>query len=172
MEGASGRRFAEYLRENVFDPAGMEHTRPDDVAAIIPNRAQGYVRTAEGEIRNSALADMSYKVPAGGLSGTAPDVARFVLALSGGSLLKKETLAQMLTPQHTRDGESVAYGLGLTLGVRNRKPEVWHTGGQERVSTVVYWQPADGVVVVLLSNLEKIGLTDLARGVADRVAAP
>jgi CubicO group peptidase (beta-lactamase class C family) len=150
----------------------METTRPDDVAAIIPNRAQGYVRTAEGELRHSALADMSYKIPGGGLSGTAPDIARFVLSLSAGSLLKKDTLALMLSPQRTRDGRPVDYGLGVTLGLRAGRPEVWHTGGQERVSTIVYWQPNSGVVVVLLSNLEKARLGELARRVADQLNAP
>ncbi len=169
VEGASGQAFAEYLRDNVFRPAGMERTRPDDVRGLVPNRAQGYVKDASGELLNSALADVSYKVPGGGLVGTAPDVARFVLALSGGSLLKKEALAQMITRQKTRDGKVTGYGLGWTLGERNRHREVCHTGGQERVSNAVYWQPDRGLVVVLLSNLEHVQphLVDLARRLAD-----
>lgn len=169
VEGASGQAFAEYLRDNVFRTAGMERTRPDDVRGLIPNRAQGYVKNASGELLNSALADVSYKVPGGGLVGTAPDVARFGLALARGSLLKKETMAQMLTRQKTRDGRLTGYGLGWTLGERNRHREAWHTGGQERVSNVLYWQPDTGLVVVLLSDLEGVqpGLTDLARRLAD-----
>ena len=112
---------------------------------------------------------MSYKVPGGGLAGTAPDEARFAMALVGGSLLKKETLAQMLSPQRTRDGKTVGYGLGWSLGERGHRREVWHTGGQERVSTVLYWQPESGVVVALLSNLQGVqpALVDLARRLAD-----
>lgn len=169
VEGASGQAFADYLRDNVFRTAGMERTRPDDVRELIPNRAQGYVKDATGELRNSALADMSYKVPGGGLVATAPDVARFALALAKGSLLKKETLAQMLTRQKTREGKVTGYGLGWTLAERHRRREAWHTGGQERVSNVLYWQPDSGLVIVLLSNLEGVqpGLTDLARRLAD-----
>jgi len=169
VESASGQAFADYLRDKVFRPAGMERTRPDDVRGLVPNRAQGYVKDASGEILNSALADVSYKVPGGGLVGTASDVARFALALADGSLLKKETLAQMLTRQKTRDGKVTGYGLGWTLGERHRHREVWHTGGQERVSNVVYWQPDGSLVVVLLSNLEHVQpqLLDLARRLAD-----
>ena len=169
VEGASGQAFADYLRDDVFRPAGMERTRPDDVRGLVPNRAQGYVKDASGDLLNSALADVSYKVPGGGLVGTAPDVARFALALANGSLLKKEMLAQMLTRQKTRDGKVTGYGLGWTLGERNRHREVWHTGGQERVSSAVYWQPDTGLVVVLLSNLEHVQphLVDLARRLAD-----
>ena len=45
------------------------------------------------------------------------------------------------------------------------------TGGQERVSTVIYWQPDLGVVVALLSNLQGVqpALVDLARRLADLV---
>jgi len=170
-EGASGRPFAEYLRERVFGPSGMERTRPDDVRALIPNRAQGYVREASGELTNSALADMSHKVPGGGLVGTAPDLARFAAALAGGSLLSQDTLALMLTRQATRDGKPTGYGLGWSLGERRRRREAWHTGGQERVSNVLYWQPDTGLVVALLSNLEGVqsDLVDLARRVAEIV---
>ena len=97
VEGVTGKPFIEALKEGVLDPAGMVSTRVDEVAAIIPNRAQGYVRLPSGDVRNSALSDVSYKVPGGGLCSTAADVARFGMALSGGMLLKKETLAQMLT---------------------------------------------------------------------------
>jgi hypothetical protein len=37
------------------------------------------------------------------------------------------------------------------------------------VSTVLYFQPDRGLVVVLLSNLQHVALTELARRVADLV---
>jgi serine beta-lactamase-like protein LACTB, mitochondrial len=175
VEGASGHPFLEYLRENVFGPTGMTSTRADEVGPLIPNRAQGYVRAAGG-IRNADLADVSYKVPGGGLCSTAADVARFGLALAGGSLIKKETLAQMLASQRTRDGRPTGYGLGLNVllpGAPGRRREAWHTGGQERVSTVLYLLPDDGLAVVVLSNLEGVGseLVGLSRRIVAIVAA-
>ena len=101
--GAARTPFLELLREAVFGPAEMSSTGADDQRAIVPNRAQGYTRDAEGRLRNSALADMSYKVPGGGLSGTAADVARFGSALGSGRLLSAGVLEQMLTRQ-TRAG--------------------------------------------------------------------
>jgi CubicO group peptidase (beta-lactamase class C family) len=92
----------------------MGSTQVDEVATLIPNRAQGYVRLPSGELRNAALADVSYKVPGGGLCSTAADVARFAMALSGGTLLKKDTLASMLTSMRTRDGRPTSYGSAST----------------------------------------------------------
>ncbi len=173
IEGAAGRGFSEVLRQEVFGPAGMTHTQPDDVRAVIPHRASGYVRTETGELLNSALADTSYKVPGGGLCGTAPDVARFGLALVSGKLLNRLTLQQMLTPQRTRAGRVTGFGLGITLTLSTGRREAWHTGGQERVSTVLYTRPDAGLSVSVLSNLEGVGtpLLQLARRIADLVMA-
>jgi CubicO group peptidase (beta-lactamase class C family) len=170
---AAGRPFMALLEEEVFSPAGMTATRIDDVRELIPGRAQGYVRDGSGRLMNSALADVTVKVPGAGLCSTAPDVARFGAALLAGRLVSKETLLAMLTPQRTRDGKPTTFGLGLAVGSRGGRPEAWHTGGQQRVSTALYLRPADQVVVVVLANVEGVQgeVLDLARRVADRVTA-
>jgi CubicO group peptidase (beta-lactamase class C family) len=174
--GAARSSFLSLLQETVFGPAGMSSTGLDDVRAITPHRAQGYTRDADGRLRNSAPADMSYKVPGGGLAGTAADVARFGSALGSGRLLSPAVLGQMLTKQRVRDGRLTAYGLGLTIGARDGRREAWHTGGQERVSTVLYLDldravPRGGRAIAILSNLEGVQphLLALARRVSDDI---
>ena len=173
VEGAAGRPFADVLRDEVFAPSGMTATQVDDPRVLIPRRANGYVRNASGELLNSALADVTYKVPGGGLCGTAPDVARFGLALLSGRLLGRSMLQQMLTPQRLRTGRVTGFGLGLTVGTHGGRREAWHIGGQERVSTLIYLRPDSGVVVALLSNLEKVQVPLLALGrrIADLLTA-
>lgn len=169
VELVSGRRFGDYLRENVFAPAGMVATRPDDAAGIVPNRARGYRRDAAGELENSPPSDTSYKVPGGGLAGTAEDVARFAVALQGGVLLRPESVSAMLTPQRTTAGRVVGYGLGWELGERDGLREAWHTGTQQQVSTILLTVPERRRVVVLLANLEGLAapLAALARQLSD-----
>ncbi len=48
MEGASGESYEAYMKQAVFDPAKMPATRLDDVFAIIPHRARGYVFSKDG----------------------------------------------------------------------------------------------------------------------------
>jgi CubicO group peptidase (beta-lactamase class C family) len=169
---AADRPFMTLLRDAVLGPARMSATRVDDLRALVPHRAQGYVRDRGGQLLNSALADMSYKVPGGGLSSTASDVARFGAALVSGRLLSAQSLERMLTRQRTRDGRPTGFGLGIALGPRDGRREAWHQGGQERVSTVLYLRPDAEVVVVILANLEKVQprLLDLARRLADLAA--
>jgi serine beta-lactamase-like protein LACTB len=169
VESASGQAYVDYLRENVFTPAGMESAWVDDVFALVPHRAQGYKKEAEGELFNSALSDTSNRVPGGGLIATAEDVARFALALHSGGLLKKETREQMFARQRTRDGKLTGYGLGWTVASERGRREVYHIGGQPKVSTALYMLPDQGGAVAVLANLEGVGtpLLELARQVAE-----
>jgi hypothetical protein len=75
----------------------------------------------------------------------------------------------MLTSQKTAGGALTSYGLGLNVAAASAgKPrEAWHTGGQERVSTLLYMQPDTGLVIAVLSNLERAPLTPFARRLAD-----
>ena len=173
IEGAAGRPFAEVVQEAVFLPAGMTRSQPDDVRRLIPNRARGYARDGRGALVNSDLADMSYKVPGGGLSGTAPDLARFGLALVSGTLLEPESWESMLTLQRTRGGLDRGHGLGLVLEEHDGTLEVWKDGAQAGVSTMLYLGTGEGPVVAVLANHEGVAmpLLSLARRIAQLVVA-
>ena len=173
VEGASGMKFADYVQENIFKPAGMSRMRVDDVFEIIPNRAQGYFKTPGGQLRNSTLADTSYKIPGGGFCSTVEDLALFAVAVQTAKLVKKETLDQMWTKQKTRDGKETFYGLGWGLTERNGMREVSHGGAQQRVSTNLYMIPEKGLAVVVMVNLEGAGriLGELTNEIADILLA-
>ena len=164
VEGASGRTFVDYCRERIFKPAGMERTGPDDVGAVIPDRARGYRRGPDGEARNSALIDTSNKIPGGGLVSTAEDMARFAIALQAGRLLKKETLEAMFADQKARDGKPVGYGLGWFVGGDGKV--IRHGGSQQGARTVVHMVPERRLAVVILCNLEGTNVDELAAQVA------
>jgi CubicO group peptidase (beta-lactamase class C family) len=171
VEGASGMSFTDYVRGNVFKPAGMDRIRVDNVTDIIPNRAQGYFKTKSGELQNSGLADSSYKIPGGGFISTVEDLAKFAIAMQTDMLVKKETRDLMWTSQKTRDGKATEYGMGWGVHMRNGMKEVEHGGAQQRVSTYLYMIPEKGLAVVLMTNLEGIGggLASLSKQIADIV---
>lgn len=166
LETASGSAYMDYIAKRIFAPAGMEHTQADDVYAIIPNRARGY-RLREGTLENCDLADTSNKIPSGGMSSTAADIARFAVAVRNGALLRTETVAEMLTPLKLSSGEATDYGLGWNVGQSGRIRWVGHSGGQQGVATMFVMAPEPGAVAVVMSNLEQSPVGELALAILD-----
>ena len=180
IEGASAMKYEDYMRENVFKPAGMQHTYVDDLYALIPNRARGYrpkvYAVFNGENRNASLMDSSYKIPAGGLVSTAEDIARFAIAVQNGVLIKPETFAEMSKSQKTRDGRETGYGYGWYVGAMegfsSDPNSVWHGGVQPGFTSDLVLLPKKRFALVILTNQEgggRLGLGTLASQIADIV---
>jgi CubicO group peptidase (beta-lactamase class C family) len=169
VEGASGRAFLTYLKSHIIEPAGMSRTGADDLFALIPHRAQGYSLGRDGALHNSGLADTSNKVPGGGLVSTASDLVRFAGALLGDRLVSATSRGAMFTEQKTRSGVPTGYGLGWIVTRQGGRGEISHTGGQERVSDILFFHPETGVTVALLTNLEEAKTTPSARFIAETV---
>ena len=170
VEGASGQDFLAYMREHVFEPAGMRSTRDDDPAALIPRRAEGYLLTENGELRNSRAVDMSSKLPAGGFITTAEDLARFAIAVMEHRLVQEETFEQMITPVRLRNGEAMGTGLGWGLFPGEEwygEREVFHGGVTPQVSGMLYLLPDQRFAVAIHMNLEGVsGRTQLSANIA------
>lgn len=169
LEVAAGKSFRELIREEVLAPAGMASTYIDEVAMIVQGRAQGYRRNPLGGISNSALADTSYKLPGGGLCGTAEDLVRLASALLSGRILKPETRELLWTPQSTSDGKKTSYGLGWVVGEVSNRRAVMHSGGQQRVSTFLLIVPEASLAVAVMTNLEGAGAGRIARSIASEL---
>jgi len=162
MEGASGAKYLDFMRQNVLAPAGMEHTQADDRFAIIPYRTRFYQQTKSGAVQNADFLDSSYKIPGGGWLSSAEDMARFEVAILNDKLLKPATRDLMWTPLKPSDGSKDRYGLGWAAGDDIGFVAVGHSGGQQGTSTAFFIAPAQRSGVVVLTNMEDIGATDLA----------
>lgn len=155
IETVSGMTYIDYLRENIFKPAGMTRTFVDDVYAIIPNRARGYRKTQNGEIRNAPLHDTSIKVPGGGLVTTAEDLAKFAIAISSNQFVKPETLAQMWTKPKTSDGKEQDYAMGFLINDRDGLLRIFNDGSQAGTRTYLFLMPKQKIAIALTTNLER-----------------
>jgi CubicO group peptidase (beta-lactamase class C family) len=155
IEGASGVRYLDYMKRNVWDPAGMSFTRDDDPFAIIANRAAGYTMV-EGQIRNAIKVDMSNKMPAGGFVTTVGDLAKFAMAVMQGRLVRPETFERMITPAVLADGKKVHYGMGWSL--EEWKGDMWsiHGGSTPGVSGFLALMPRHRFAVAILANEEDL----------------
>lgn len=157
VESASGRTFEDYVRANVFTPAGMTSTLLEHPQEIVRGRARHYVRGAAPiSIINAPYVDLSVKWAGGGMIATAVDIARFDLALNQGRLLRPETLERMYTSARLNNGNITGYGLGWMVSVEQGRLLVAHSGGAMGGTTYVLRDPRAKVAAVVLANLDNV----------------
>jgi serine beta-lactamase-like protein LACTB, mitochondrial len=162
MEGASGVKYTDYMRQNVLLPAGMEQTQPDDRLAVIPYRTRFYQKTKSGTVENADFLDSSYKIPGGGWLSSAEDMAHFEVAILNDKLMKSTTRDLMWKPLKPSDGSKDTYGLGWGVTDEYGFRMVGHSGGQQGTSTDFMIAPDQRAGVVVLTNMDNINPNELS----------
>jgi len=162
LEGASGQKFVDLVRENVFRPAFMGHTRADDFFAIVPHRSRWYHKDCDGTVQNAGVLDSSYKIPGGGLISSADDMAHFAAAMLADKLVKRSSRDAMWASQKATDGSSTGYGLGWGIVSAHGLALIVHTGGQQGTSTALLLAPERRAAVVVLANMDGVDAGKLA----------
>jgi CubicO group peptidase (beta-lactamase class C family) len=164
VEKASGQSYYDYVREHVYEPAGMTGTDAYEVDAVVPNLAQGYDRietNAGVTYRSNILEHTARGGPAGGGYSTAPDLLAFANALLEGRLVRPETLALITTAKPEAASPDYGYGFGQWDGGRL----FGHTGGFPGISSALMVDRESGNVVVVMSNYGRASMpvADVAR---------
>jgi serine beta-lactamase-like protein LACTB, mitochondrial len=161
LEGAASEKFTDYLRKNVFEPAGMGQTRDDDFFTVIPHRTRWYHKDKAGVVRNAGVLDSSYKIPGGGIISSADDMAKFEAAILADKLLKRDTRDLIWTSLKTADGKETGYGLGWGIMDKFGLHILAHTGGQQGTSTAFAVVPSRNAGVVVLCNMDDVDVNQL-----------
>jgi CubicO group peptidase (beta-lactamase class C family) len=174
IEGASGEKYYDYVREHVLIPAHMTHTFVDDVYSIVPHRARGY-QTKNGKVENAGLMDSSYKIPGGGLVSTAEDYVLFGSALMDGTIVKKETLDMMWTstglPTFSNSKPS-HYGMGFGVLTIGGEKYVAQSGSQQGTRTDMVFLPGKRFAVAVFTNNENAEPFDVSGPILDLYHIP
>lgn len=153
IEAVSGQSYADYIRANIFVPAGMTNSGYDSGDATALNGTVGYV--GPGAERAIPI-DTSNLYSAGGLYSTVEDLYRFVTALNSGQLLPAAELNQMYTPVRNN------YGYGWKIEDRNGRTVIYHPGFISGAVTHLAYYPDTQSVVIVLSNMERTNADAIA----------
>jgi serine beta-lactamase-like protein LACTB, mitochondrial len=174
IESASGEPFLAYMQDHVFTPMGLVHTAADQNTQIIEQRSRFYELAKDGHQENAPYVDNSYKWAGGGFLSTAEDLVRFGSTMLQPGFLQAETLKTMFTPQKTKTGEPIEYGIGWFIHKSHSGQSVYeHSGGSVGGTSQLILYPATHVVVALVTNLS--GGTwkgEEVEAVAEKFASP
>jgi CubicO group peptidase (beta-lactamase class C family) len=162
LEGAASQKYVDFVTENVFRPAAMEHTQPDDYFAIVPHRTRWYHRDKTGAVRNAGVLDSSYKIPGGGLISSADDMANFETAILADKLLKRRTRDLMWAVVEPTEAKPSHYALGWFVTDKFGIHTAGHSGGQQGTDTDFVLAPDRRTGVVVLANMDSVNTSALA----------
>jgi CubicO group peptidase (beta-lactamase class C family) len=165
----SGKSFAQFTAENIFQPLGMTNTHfHENHQRIVKNRAYSYA-PAPGGYRLSAL---NYaNVGATSLFTTAEDLGKWLMNFETAKVGGKAVIARMMEDGRRSDGRALGYGGALSLGTHRGLKVVGHNGADAGYRSAVSWYPEQRFGVVVLSNVSTFNPDALADGVADAFLA-
>ena len=133
VERVSGESLEDFLRENIYDPLGMNSTgrsvtESPGIQAVPHERMYGVLAQTNVEI---PLSDRR-RLGGGGMRTTVPDLAQFLIAhMSGGQsgdfqLLQPETVALMHSQAVRGGGDFMMAGTGMGWSLFTDEPrEMW-----------------------------------------------
>jgi D-alanyl-D-alanine carboxypeptidase len=172
LEKISGQVYEDYLRQHIFQPAGL--TATDVCTQEMQRQTLGYRRSGQ-TFQPWPAVNESLNYSAGSLCSTAVDLLKWQQALWAGQLVSRDSLRQMITPGKLIDGTTLPYGLGFQIEKVNGQEMIYHNGVMNGFYSRVEYYPVDDLALVLLTNsqpsstVDPLGLGDLAQEIVSEI---
>ena len=148
VEKASGKRYADVLRERIFLPLGMNDTVAyERGVSEVAHRAFGY-SFDNGAWHRTDQSSTSAVLGDGGIYSSIDDLAKWDAALYDQRLLKSESLRRAFAPHTRTDDPDIEYGYGWRITGQT----LWHSGETIGFRNVIVRYPQHHLTVVVLTN--------------------
>lgn len=166
VEDITGYEFDTWMKENIFEPAGMTHTFYFDPRKKMPSSAHAYIpakgpnvyknkRPGNGRWEECDYGEANFfpTKADGGLYTSARDFHNYQCALFDGKLLGDSALMEATLPIVLTDIPNTYYGLGLFIDTTPGKGgKVFHTGDNGGFFTYAAYFPKSKVHYLIFAN--------------------
>jgi CubicO group peptidase (beta-lactamase class C family) len=153
IEKVTGMTYADYMKENIFKPAGMTHTAVYSKAVYdkIPADVVGHDRNSW----KYSVAQNFLDGPVGdkGIYSTVADLYIFDQALKAGRLIKQATQDSAYTGRNPMVRGHFNYGYGWRIFESPGQKVVYHTGWWHGFRHIFLRDMKNDVTIVLLGNV-------------------
>jgi CubicO group peptidase (beta-lactamase class C family) len=176
IERVSGRRYAEFLREQIFDPLGMHDTLVlDERGRSGPHLALAYRKRA-GQWEDITYSPENYEYGDGGVESTGIDLFKWDQALSTGKLVRRATLDLAFTPGRTSNGKVIetrffehpsAHGFGWFVSLEKDTVALEHGGDWSGYRTHIIRAPSRRVTAIVLTNSSNNDVSRIAHRIVE-----
>jgi CubicO group peptidase (beta-lactamase class C family) len=167
-----GQRYAEFLKENIFDPLEMRDTLVvDERKQNVPQLALGYAKR-EGRWQDVTYSPENSVYGEDGIYSTVNDLYKWDQALYGERLVSRAILEMAFTPGRTREGKEIStdllprpssYGFGWFISSIRGEKTVEHSGGWSGYGTHILRVPSRRMTAIVLMNSQNDDAPLIAR---------
>jgi CubicO group peptidase (beta-lactamase class C family) len=153
IENVSKENYYDYVREHVYEAAGMISTGSEPEDRAVTDRSVGYTKPEAGKPWQPNVDTLPYRgSSAGGGYSTVEDLLKFANALEQNKLLNAHD-TELLTTGKV-DTPNGRYGYGFGDHTINGTRCFGHTGGAPGMNGNLEICPGPGFAVAVLSNLD------------------
>lgn len=166
IESVTGQSYFDYIRKNIYEPAGMKNSDSYEMDYPVENLAIGYSPDLKSKYgwQNNLFKHVIKGGPAGGGFSTVGDLHRFARAFQAGKLVSADSLKTILKDH---SGENYGYGFGIAEGPSGKV--VGHGGGFSGINGRLDIYLDKGYIVAVLSNYDN-GANPVAQKISQLLA--
>jgi CubicO group peptidase (beta-lactamase class C family) len=160
----TGKSFAEFTREAIFQPLGMSSSSwRDDFRRIVPRRAIAYSPDGTSFTLNMPFENVHGN---GGMLTTVGDLLRWNANFTDAVVGGRELVDNQLRRGVLNDGRTIDYAGGVVVGTWRGVREISHSGATAGYGGWLAPYPDQGLSVAILCNVSTANPTQLGRDVA------
>ncbi|MBU1627356.1 serine hydrolase, partial [bacterium] len=165
VKRVSGKSFATYTKENIFEPLKMKSTFfPEDFGTIIKNSVESY------DMDNAILRKLVSASVAhgdGALLTNVEDLCHWVLNFSEPVVGDTSIFNKMKTHEKLNNGQQFAGGYGQFVGEYRGLNEITHGGYNLGFRTQIIRFPDQNMAVIFLGNTREFNPEKISHEIAD-----
>ena len=167
----SGKPFATFSRERLFQPLGLTSTQwRDDFRRVVKGRAQAYSRGRDGQWQLEMPFENVHGN--GGLLTTVSDLLTWTAMLDRPTPQWKAMVDSMHVRGRLTKGDTIDYALGLVVHDYRGVPMVDHSGATAGYRAELGRFPGKGIAIAVLCNAASANAVAYASQLADSVLGP
>ncbi len=152
VEKVSGKRFADFLKENIFDKVGMTTTVAyENGISTVPDRAYGY-SFVDGNWIQTDQSNTSAVLGDGGIYSNTEEMSKWISALWNYKLISPQTQQLAWSKAALNDGTPVEYGMGWHIETYRTITHPHHGGSTRGFRNHILVFPGEKLMVIVLTN--------------------
>ncbi|MEL6809879.1 MAG: serine hydrolase domain-containing protein [Bacteroidota bacterium] len=153
IEGAAGKPYKDFMREDIFAPLEMTQTFPENISKLTEKDANLYY-IQKGKLKKEKLTNASYKLAGAGFRSTPADLVKMMKAYSNG-FISKAVANDLFRARELENGAQTLVGVTWRNSIDLfGHSVVEHAGNWRGARSVIVYYPDENLSISVMINAQ------------------